>query len=194
MNRMFLICRKFEPEGGSYSAVFRETAKAARAKGYYVTILSGHDEDKVKLDFLPYAAHFKFPLPKKHIPLLGQNWHYIVLSKYVKKYFKHTPLEKEDIILTNCLAGLGVLDKEFFLRMGQPAHILIKNLSMGKNQSIKTIIGRRLHYGIQGYLEARVVKKATGLIVTSMESRKHITRVFGGKEKPYFVPQSGVTI
>jgi len=79
--------------------------------------------------------------------------------------------------------------------MGQPAFTFLKNMEIAKDEvSILTRIARAVHFSIQYFLERVCVKNALAFICSSHESFTLFTNYYGGKNKPYFVPHSGVKV
>jgi glycosyltransferase involved in cell wall biosynthesis len=190
--RIFIIARKFDVNGGSYAGFIENFSKHCHKQSYEVIILAGkHDNEKEDED-LGYAKIKRFSLSKYKFPLLGMNTDYIALGRKIKEYFKKEELGKEDIILANSRAALGVLDKKYTLRMNQPAFVFLENMEIAKYKvSFVTRIARYFHFLIQSKIEKACVKNASSYVFPSLETRNLNHRYYGNK-KPYFLPEAGV--
>jgi len=195
VNQIYLIAREFAENKGSYAGFIQEFAKYVFSQGYKVTILCCQIKNQPKFEKLPYADVYRFTIPKVRIPMLGMNLDYLTLALHVRRYFKKNPPSSEDVIIANSRAALGVSNHRYVLRMGQPAFTFLKNMEIAKDEvSILTRIARAVHFSIQYFLERVCVKNALAFICSSHESFTLFTNYYGGKNKPYFVPHSGVKV
>ena len=96
MKKLFLLGGQYDEDRGSYAGVFQELAKVASKEGYNVKILAG--KSTVNQPFIQrteYAEIIRFSKSKIKIRLLGSNWEYLRLSKYIKNYFLKIQLKKK---------------------------------------------------------------------------------------------------
>jgi len=191
--KIYLIGGHFSQKSGSYEGVFENLSKYF-SKKYKIKILCAKKgKNEKKFEKSQYVEIHRFPIPNINYFFLGMNIDYLFLSIQVRKYFKEHTVNKGDIIIANGLVALDVLNKNYFLRMGQPAHTFIKNMEIAKNEVTPlTRVARLLHYKFQSILEKRGVVNAQALILPSVETRNHIFSNYGGKTKPYFIPFAGI--
>jgi len=192
--QIYFIVRSFEENKGSYAGVIEEFSKSCYDKKYKIKILSAKlSKNQKTKEKTKHIEIIRFPILNLKIPILGMNTDYIFLSYQIKKYFKKNPIKKGAILVANGRAALGILDKEYFLRMGQPANVFLKNMEIANEEvSFFTKIARKIHFWFQSYLEKKVVKNASAFIVSSEESREKIISAYHTEKKPYFIPFSGV--
>jgi len=193
MPTIYFLGRHFSQNSGSYEGVFENLSKFF-SKRYKIIILSVKTEKtEKKFEKLSYGKVHRFQIPKVKFPFIGMNTDYLFFSLKVKKYFKKHNVSKEDVIIANGRAALGVLNKKYFLRMGQPASTFIKNMEIAKNEvPILTRIARTIHFRFQSILEQKCVKNTQAFILPSSETRDNIISSYGGKNKPYFIPFAGI--
>jgi glycosyltransferase involved in cell wall biosynthesis len=191
---LYFVVRHFTTNSGSYAGFVEEVAKFAYKKGYTVIILC----TKIEKDLPEYEKHvfgevIRFKIPLFNVPLLGMNKDYLFLSLKVKEFFKNIKLNKEDIIIANTRASLGVIGKKYIMRMGQPSKTFLKNMEIAnKEVSILTRIARKIHFGLQRNIEDKCMKNASGYIFSSEESKEINFKEYKIKNKPFFAPHSGV--
>ena len=193
MSRIFIIVRDFRENSGSYSGMVEKFSKHASKKGYKIVILCARtSEGLASSENLEYAEVIRFPLNSFRIAGIGMNNDYLVLAKHVKEYFSKTHTEKEDIILANGRAALGLKGRKYILRVGQPALYFLESLEIAKeNTSLLTRAARQIHFRFQLYLERTAFRNAEAYIFSSMESMNLNIKYYDGKRKPYFIPISG---
>ena len=191
IKKLYLICRYFKENSGSYSGVFETFAKYANKKGVEVTILSGWKPGNKSIENLGYATICRFHLSKWKVPLLGMNLDYLMLSIGVKRFFKYNPIKEDEMIIANGRAALGVLNKRFILRSGQPAIVPLKSMEIAKDYlSIVTRVARLIHFIPQYFLEKICYKKAEAFLFPSIMTRGHVNKVSKIKGRASFVPFS----
>ncbi len=193
MKKIFIVCRYFKPNSGSYAGMIEEFSKRA-CKKYKIKILSLNTNQKQQYkETKEYAEIIRFKGPKFKLPFFGINTDYLVLAREVRSYFRKNPPREKDRIIANSRAALGVLNHKYFLRMGQPAFTFLNNMELAKNEvSIFSRMGRAIHHLIMYFMEKKVVKNAFGFIISSEKNRRNILNYYGGDKKPYFIPFSGV--
>ncbi|MEM4282393.1 MAG: glycosyltransferase family 4 protein [Candidatus Woesearchaeota archaeon] len=195
MKKIYLICKVFNENSGSYAGFFEEFAKYASKKGYKVIILCGRTSKKVpSFEKKHYAEIYRFDCFAPKIPFIGQNLSYIILGWHVSRYFKKNPALAGDIIIANALGALGVLKQRYVLRINQPAQVFLRNMKIAKNySSLVSRFARKIHYAIiQARLEALCVKNAAAFLFPSRKTQKLIFANYGKILAPFFVPCSGV--
>jgi glycosyltransferase involved in cell wall biosynthesis len=194
MPKLYLIARHFCVNTGSYAGFMEELSKYASERGYKVTILSA----KVKKDLPEHEKHvfaevLRFKIPLINVPLLGMNKDYFFLSRHIKKYFSENTPKKEDLIIGNTRACLGLSEVNYIMRMGQPAKIFLKNMEIANEEvSFITRIARKIHFGFQKHIEKKCIENASGYIFSSEESKEINFKENNIKNKPFFSPHSGV--
>lgn len=192
MPRLFIVTQSYSENIGSFSGYVENLSKFFCSKKYGVTILCGQkNKQENQHESLSYAKVIRFPQVK--LFFLNNVVNAILLSYYVKKYFKSIKLEHGDIIFANGEASLGVKDKNFILRTGdQPVKIYLKNMEMAADEvSIITRSARFIHLSLLASMEKTYFKKAS-LAVYSSEKSKTLYESQYNQEKPYFIPRSGV--
>jgi glycosyltransferase involved in cell wall biosynthesis len=174
--------------------MIEEFSKFASKNGYSVKILCARISKELPLsEKLDYAEIVRFPVPLTSIPLLGMNKDYIFLGFQVKKYFKNHPPSAEDVFIANGRGALGILNQKYVLRMVQPAFVFLKNMEIAKEYvSPITRIARAIHFTFQHFLEKKCAKNASGFIFSSYESKELAYKELGVKNKPFFIPHSGI--
>lgn len=193
IKKIYLICRYFKENSGSYSGVFESFAKYVNKKGIEVVILSGHNKGDQWHKITEYAEIQRFPLSKWKVPLLGINGDYMALSKGVKTFFKNNPILPGDIIIANGRAALGILDKKYILRSGQPAMAVLKAMEIAKNKvSIITRCARFINSIITKPLEKICYVNATAFMLPSTDTKSYINNVSKIGKRPCFIPFSGI--
>ena len=191
--KIYLVARHFIENSGSYAGMIEKFSKYVNSKGYDVTILCSQLPGLKKIEKLNYARIVRFYVPKINFPLLGMNLQYIFLARGIKQYFRNNSPNKDDLIIVNTRAALGLKGLNYFLRMGQPSLTFLKNMEIAKKRvSMVTRIFRYIHHKFQFHLEKKCVKNAKGFIFPSSQTRKHIMKYYNGKNKPHFIPFSGV--
>ncbi|MBN1502053.1 glycosyltransferase family 4 protein [Candidatus Woesearchaeota archaeon] len=193
-SRLYLICRHFTPNSGSYAGMFEQLSRYANSQGYKVVILCGQIDKKLPLrQKFPYASLKRFPIPLFKLPIMNMNKEYIFLSRKIRKYFRENPPGERDLIIVNSRAAFFLKGYKYVLRIGQPALVFLKNMEIAKHHvSMLTRLARFIHFYLQHLMELRCAKNAIGYISSSLESRNHVVRSYGGKNKPYFIPHSGL--
>ncbi|MEK6917277.1 MAG: glycosyltransferase family 4 protein [Nanoarchaeota archaeon] len=191
--RIFIVVRAFQENKGSYAGVIEEISKRL-SKQYKITILCAKTDVKErKYEKLSYAEVYRFKIWRQRIPLIGMNNDYLSLAKSVKIFFRNNPPKKEDIIIANGRAALGVLNSTYILRMGQPAFTFLKNMEIAKSEvTIVTRVARAIHFTYQHFLENKCVKNASAFIVSSDESMQEIYKKYRINDKRYILPHGGV--
>ena len=190
---IYILCRDFHENSGSYAGMFEEFAKYASLQGYIVFILSGRiDTNQRIFEKLSFAEVRRFPISVLRIPGLGMSLDYMLIALKIRRFLKQHPPSKEDIIVANGRVALGVIGRKYVLRMGQPAFTFLKNMEIGKKDvSSITRIARFVHFSIQSILERFCVRNASGFIFSSEESRMLTVHQYN-KRGSYFIPHSGV--
>jgi glycosyltransferase involved in cell wall biosynthesis len=142
---------------------------------------------------LGYAEVLRFKVCKFKIPLIGMNNDYLSLARSVKKYFRENPPKEDDLFLANGRASLGIPDKRYCIRMGQPALVFLKNMEIANDQvSIFTKAARKVHFNFQHVLEKKAFQNSSMVISSSQESLLISQKTFDKAGLPYLIPHSGV--
>jgi glycosyltransferase involved in cell wall biosynthesis len=194
MPKVYVIARHFCVNTGSYAGFIEEFSRYVSKQRYKVIILCA----RIEKDLPEYEKHefgevIRFKIPLFNLPLIGMNKDYLFLSLKVKEYFKNIKLDKEDIIIANTRASLGVIGKKYIMRMGQPARTFLKNMEIAnKEVSIVTRLARKIHFGLQRNIEENCMKNASGYIFSSKESKEINFKEYNITNKPCFCPHSGV--
>jgi glycosyltransferase involved in cell wall biosynthesis len=192
MRNFYFVVHNYTENSGSYAGFVEEFAKFLSGKGFHPIILCKRQDDGPTHEHLPYAEVFRFKVPKARIPLLGMNLEYFFLSRRVKRYFEKHPPGPQDIILANSRAALGVLDRKYVLRVGQPARIFQRNMEIAKDEvSLITRAARSIHFIIQRRMEKKCVQHAKAFIFSSEKSRQYSLSEYGNP-RPYLTPHNGV--
>ena len=195
IKKIYLICRYFKENGGSYSGAYTAFAKYATEKGIDVIILSGHKKGDQGVKQTPYGRIYRLSLSKWKVPLLGMNADYLALSKGVKTFFKYHPILPGDIIIANGRAALGVLNQRFILRSGQPAKAVLKSMEIAKDEvSLVTRGARLINTYIGHFLEKICYVNATAFMLPSIATKNHINKISKINNRPYFVPFSRIRV
>ncbi|MEM2918886.1 MAG: hypothetical protein QXY62_05255, partial [Candidatus Altiarchaeota archaeon] len=196
MVKIYVLAREFLESRGSYAGFIEEFAKFASERGYRVIILCGQTKkSKKNFEKLPYAEVYRFSLPKFKMPLIGMNLDYLSLAFHVRNYFRKFPVMPKDIIIANGRSALGVLNKCYTLRVGQPAFTFLRNMDIAKmHVSFLTRIARLIHFLFQYFLEMLCLRKASALLLASHETGNLWLQYYGKKEIPFFIPFSGIKV
>ncbi len=192
---LYLLMRGFKHNTGSYSGVYQEIAKYASKNNYNVKILCGRLEGQTKTEKQKYAEIIRFELLPFRIPMLGMNVDYMIIGFHVKNYLRKNKPKEGDIFLANGRAALGLIGRDYVVRIGQPAMTFLSNMEIANDYvSLITRIARFIHFNFQKILEKKSVENAKGIVTPSLVTKNIVTNAYGNKKSPYFVPQSGVNI
>ncbi|MBI4145280.1 glycosyltransferase family 4 protein [Candidatus Woesearchaeota archaeon] len=190
MGRLFLVLQQFDPDAGSYSAVFRRLAEHATKQGYSVTITCDRKTGQPAEELTAYATIRRFPSIRA--PVFSMIIAALRRAHNTRAYFKTVTLTSDDIIIANGEAALGLAGLPYVLRAGdQPANTFLENMQRGKVRFISRI-ARRIHILFQSIIEKRVLRKANGLIFASSETRDLFVQTYALRTTPWFVPRSGI--
>ncbi len=190
--KLYVLSQQFWKKKGSYSLVLRELSKEANKQGYNVIILCGLKSSQKKNEKFANGIIKRFKT--MNLPAFGYIINAYYLGRQIKKYLGKVGVVKNDLIFANGDAALGALDHNFILRAGdQPAPIFLRNLQMSEEKiSFLGKIARRIHLKLQEKIEERTIMNAAGVVFPSKKTRNHFCNLYGGEEKPYFIPRSGV--
>jgi glycosyltransferase involved in cell wall biosynthesis len=190
MNRLYLISQSYKENSGSFSGFIEKVAKYANNLGYEVIIACGRVGNEPIKEDAGYAKIHRFQLYKW--PIFNTIFNALVLSGSIKKYMKKQRIGKEDIIIANGEAAHGLKGYNFILRAGdQPIPVFKKNMSIAK-VSFLSNIAREMHLNLFYLLEKNYFSEAQAYIFSSEETRQLFYKYYDSKNKPYFIPHSGV--
>ncbi|MBN2251353.1 MAG: glycosyltransferase family 4 protein, partial [Candidatus Altiarchaeota archaeon] len=192
--KLYIIVQTYAENRGSFYGFFEELARYASGKGYKVIIVTGQTGgSKPAFEDLGYADIHRFSVGRP--PFLGVIINAFLRARHVGGFFKKNPPEPGDIVISNWEA-LGVLNRRYSLRAGdQPALAFLRNMEIaGKESSLLSRIARFAQVILQYPIEVVCMRKADAIIYSSEENRKLFVKYYGGKDKPYFIPRSGVNI
>jgi len=190
---LYILSQSYAENKGSFLGVIEHFARYAHDQGYRVIIICGRtDKKEPKYQKLPYAKVIRFPTIKA--PFFRNMINALILARYVKSYFKRHPASANDLFYANGEAALGILNKKFVLRAGdQPAFTYWKNVKVARKETpLYSRIARFAHLCFQYIIEKRCIKKASGIVYASLENKYVFNKSHGGKNKPYFIPRSGI--
>jgi glycosyltransferase involved in cell wall biosynthesis len=191
--QFFIISQSFQENKGSFSGFIEQTARYAHKKQYKTIIICGkREESEPDFQKLGYAEVFRFP--RSNFPFFNSVVNAVKLSKYVKRYFEKNKLDPSDIIIANGESALGLKNLKFILRSGdQPVLAYLKNMEIAKNDvSIITRIARFAHCSFLYLIEKTYFKWPIATIYSSEETRRLFEKDYKIKDRPYFIPHSGV--
>lgn len=193
INNLYFIVRQYKENSGSYSGFIEQFSKNIAKKVNKITILCLNTNTQKESEELGYASIIRFDAKYAKIPGLGMNQDYAALAEKTKAYFEKKILKKDDIIVANGRAALGVLDKKYILRMGQPAQTFLNNMEIAKKEvSFITRIARYIHFKYQSGIEKQCVINASGYLLPSIRCKKNIEASYNKVLVPFFIPFSGV--
>ena len=184
---LYVVAQRFTPDEGSFSGFVQEFSKNAAKSGYIVHVLCGAHRDAV--EHLPYADVTRFKVLR--LPLVCYFSSALSLARRVRRYFETHALGPEDLVLANGEAALGLSGIPYVLRAGdQPSFTIYGSV---KNElSISSKLASYLRSHINKIFERTYYRAATAVIFSSERNREEFIKEYGGQEKPYFIPRSGV--